>query len=150
MAISVVQAAPTAVAASLTTVTATFGSPTTAGNTLIACVTANGNTANPAVSGITLGGAADHWQAVVTAAGLTSYGGGIWYDPGCAGGQTAVVVISSGGSGTNPEIAVTVYEVSGILAADKSATAPGASGTTFSSGATATTAYAAEISPAWS
>ena len=144
---TVVQAAPTVQNASLTTATVTLANPTGAGNTLVACITTNGGSSNPLVSGITLGGSADHFASVETGNAGVSFGGEIWYDPNCAGGQTAVVVTCTGGSGANPEIYVTVYEVAGTLTADKHVSNPvgGGSQTTWTSTATATTTSANEI-----
>ena len=148
MAITVIQAAPTVQAANLTgPVTATFGSPTTGGNTLVACVTTHGSTTDPAVSTITIGGAADNWQAAVTDPGSVQYGGAIWYDPNCAGGQTSVVLNCTGGVGASlPGVYLAVYEVSGVLVFDKGSNGDSsASVTTWTSGATATTTQANEI-----
>ena len=138
MPFTIVQAAPTAQAASLTTAAVTLAHATGAGNTLVACVTTNGNNTNPAVSGLTLGGAADDWRAAATAPGTDHFGAAIWFDPQCAGGQTAVAVNCTGGAGANPKIYIAVYEVAGVLAFDQ-ASSGNASGTTWTSGATPST-----------
>jgi hypothetical protein len=149
--LTVIQAAPTVEQStgslpSSATATVTLPQPTGTGNTLVACVTTTGATTSPAVSAITLGGSADHWQAAVTDPGTVKYGGAIWYDPGCASGQTSVVVSISGGSGVSGEIYVAVYEVAGVLFADQHSTGDAASGAvSWSSGATGTTAQASEI-----
>ena len=77
MALTVVQTSPTvqvlAAAAPAAPITATLGSPTVAGNTLVACINANGTTANPVATSATLGGSADHWrQAVANNPGVQS------------------------------------------------------------------------------
>ena len=145
MAITVIQAAPVVQAASLTTATVTLANPTGAGNSLVVAVTAGALTTPPSVSGITLGGSADNFTAVETNTAGSVVRGAVWYDPGCAAGQTSVVVTCTGGVGSSPAIYVAVYEVSGVLVADKHTSAIGAAVTTWSSGATAATAQANEI-----
>src|SRR6185437_461213 len=97
-----------------------------------------GNTANPVVTGLTLGGSADHWNPVVKADPTQSYGGEIWYDPNCASGQTVVTVNCTGGSVAGAGIWLSVYEVTGVIAADQaSANADGTGvATTWTSGTT--------------
>jgi hypothetical protein len=148
MAITVVQAVGPVQVQSLTgPLTATL--PQTTGqsgtSTLVACITTSGATANPGVSSITLGGSADNWQAALTDT-ANHFGGIIWYDPGCASGQTSVVLTCTGGSGAGADIYLTVYEVTGVLAFDKGSHGDATSGfATWSSGATATTSAASEI-----
>lgn len=127
---------------------------TTAGNCLIVCIGAtSGNATPPTVTGVTLGGAAGNFAALVTKTATNgisaSDGAFIWADPNCAGGQTSVVI-----SGTSLGVAaatggVTVYEVSGlVLSAVLDKSSGGSSGsavTTWTSGATATTTQAAEF-----
>lgn len=138
---------------SANTLTVTIPS-TTAGNCLVVCVGAtSGNGTAPTVTGVTLGGAAGNFSALVTKTatnGISAADGAfIWADPNCAGGQTSVVI-----SGTNLNVAsgtggVVVYEVSGLLLSavlDKSSS--GSSGTntaTWSSGTTATTTQTNEF-----
>ena len=145
MPLTVVQAAATVYVAGASA-SVTLPQATGAGNTLVACVTGDNTTTNPSVTGITVGGAADNWQAVVTDPGTgVPVSGAIWYDPGCAAGQTAVVV-SATSSGLGQELWVAVYEVSGVLSFDKGSSGDANSGaTTWSSGATATTTQANEI-----
>lgn len=135
------------------TLTVTIPS-TTAGNCLVVCVgAASGNATAPALTGVTLGGAAGNFGALVTKTatnGISAADGAfIWADPNCAGGQTSVVI-----SGTNLNVTagvggVVVYEVSGlVLSAVLDKSSSGSSGTnvtTWSSGATATTAQASEF-----
>lgn len=127
---------------------------TTAGNCLVVCIGAtSGNGTPPTVTGVTLGGAAGNFAALVTKTATNgisaSNGAFIWADPNCAGGQTSVVI-----SGTSLGVAaglggVTVYEVSGlVLSAVLDKSSGGSSGsavTTWTSGATATTTQAAEF-----
>lgn len=127
----------------------TLTSPTTAGNCLIVCSSGNSSVTDPVVTGVTLGGSADHFAPVATVGNsgtdfaLTSQ----WADPGCAGGQTAVSVAFSS-SGT-PVLDVTVMEWSGLATSsvvDKTASQVNSSGaTSWSSTATATTTQASEV-----
>ena len=127
-------------------VNVTLPNPTAAGNTLVALCHGNGTvTANPHVSAVTLGGSADHWASAAVLNSGTFKDAEIWYDPNCAAGQTAVAVTYAGGGGTGT-LFVTVYEVSGVLTADKTKTAAGTvAGGVWTSGASATTTQAAEI-----
>jgi hypothetical protein len=95
-----------------------FAAPTTAGNTVLALLSlANGTTALPAVSGVTLGGAADNFFAVQekaqATASTTAYYAGIWADLNCAGGQTAVAYSGSNFS-NGASVGIIALEVSGI------------------------------------
>ncbi len=146
-AVSVVQNTTLQLTASLTTATVTLPSPTTSGNSLVACVLTNGNSANPVVTGLTLGGSPDHWAGVAKADPTQSYGGEIWYDPNCASGQTVVTVTCGSGAGGSPGIWLAVYEVTGAIAADQaSANADGTgTATTWTSGTTSVTSRTNEI-----
>ena len=135
----------------LTTLTVTLTSATTAGNCLVVAATlANTGVTNQTITGVTLGGVADHFGASaafvsgVGSSGRTEF----WIDPNCAGGQTAVQITLSTSTGviTNAH----VFEVSGVALTsplDQHDSGAGAwtSGTSFSSGATGTTAQAKEI-----
>src|SRR5215469_7167069 len=135
----------------LTTLTVTLTSATTAGNCLVVAATlANTGATNQTITGVTLGGVADHFGASaafvsgVGSSGRTEF----WVDPNCAGGQTAVQITLSTSTGviTNAH----VFEVSGVALTsplDQHDSGAGAwtSGTSFSSGATGTTAQAKEI-----
>jgi len=131
---------------SATTITVTLPSPTVAGHCLIAYVAEQQGTTNPTVSGITLGGAADHWAVAVTAVANADVNTEIWSDRSCAGGQTAVVVSFNAGTGTNPGQVVYVEEWSGLTTTplDKTSGANGSS-TTPSSGTTGTLTQANEL-----
>jgi hypothetical protein len=97
-----------------TTLTVTLSQPTTAGNCLIALVGSAANTTNGTVSGITLGGSADHF-AVVASKGTGSDHAIVtcWADPNCAGGQTSVAITTTGSVG-NSALSAAVYEVSAM------------------------------------
>lgn len=140
MAISLVQAKSGTGTSSPTTVT--LSSPTTAGNCLIVCWTVLATGSQPSTFSGTLGGSAGNFGTVLTVNSDT----GILADPNCAGGQTAVALTFSGGSGSYA-VGVYVYEVSGLAASsvvDK--TVSGTTGTTsWTSGATATTTNANEF-----
>ena len=91
--------------ANSTTVTATLGSNTTAGNCLVVTVAVGSNSspAGTTVSSITLGGSAGNFSQLVADSSGASF---IWADPSCAGGQTAVAVTVASGT----QILVQVYE----------------------------------------
>jgi len=131
-----------------TSLTVTLTSATGSGNCLIVGAVCSGTSSNGSVSGVTLGGAAGNFAQAATIGG--SGDGGIaafWVDPSCAGGQTSVVVSVTGGTGTQT-IFVWADERDDIAAAapvDKTAGAVAASGTSWSSGATATTSQASEV-----
>jgi hypothetical protein len=146
MPLTFVQVSPT-VSVSSGTLTATLPGNTGSGNTLVACISMMGSTGVRVPTGITLGGAADNWRAAYTDPTATGFSGAIWYDPGCASGQTSVVLSSTAGSGTQTDIYLTVYEITGLLVFDKgingdSASSPAA---TWTSGATAGTWQPNEI-----
>ena len=151
MTISLVQTASND-SASGGTLTVTLGSNTTAGNCLAVAIYVLGSTANPSsISGVTLGGTAGNFSSrvVVGASGTTFPMHAIWVCENIAGGQTAIAITTSGGTGTIGLIAF-AYEFSGLAttaggATDQSSTGSNGTGSTaFSSGATATTANAAE------
>lgn len=133
-----------------TTLTLTLGTATTAGNCLVVVITThNGSTVNPTISGVTLGGAAGNFASLFSTGSATDESiSAFWTDPNCAGGQTSVVITFS--SVTSPRYMASVYEFSGLASTnaallDKSAaSALGANGTSWSSGATATTSNAVQ------
>ena len=146
MAPSLVQS-KSATAASVTTVTVTLTSSTTAGNCLIVAVVTSASPSNPTVSGITLGGAAGNFAQSATAGNpsVDSESVFIWADPNCAGGQTAVSVTLSAASGS---CNVWVMEWSGLVTStpvDKTAGQAQSAVTSWSSTATATTTQASEV-----
>jgi hypothetical protein len=94
--------------------------PTKAGNCVVVIITGFNTTSGkvPSVSGVTLGGAADHFEAGTTAVtGFIDAAymlASTWVDYNCAGGQTAIAV-----SGTNLSVnastGIILYEVSGVI-----------------------------------
>lgn len=133
------------------TLTVTLNSGTTAGNCVVVALMFLGSTTNPSgVSGITLGGSAGNFASAIIegASSTTTPGTAIWTNPNCAGGQTAVAITLTGGSGTIGMIAF-VYEVSGVASTsvvDKTqGTTKSSNSTSFTSNATATTTNAVEF-----
>jgi hypothetical protein len=127
-------------------VTVTLSSPTGAGNCLVVKVSLS-NSSPPTVSSVKLGGAAGNF-ASAKAASVGPVGVAIWIDEDCAGGQTAVAVAFSGGTGLSPEVAVWVEEWSGVKssgAVDVSNDGTGSGGTTFSSNSSGTLSQANEL-----
>jgi hypothetical protein len=126
--------------------------PTTAGNSVVAitCAFSTTNGLVPSVSGVTLGGGADHFANAATT--VSPYNSAymiasIWTDPGCAGGQTAVAVSGSNLT-VNVDFGIILYEVSGVLTSgvvDQASSGNSSSGTTWSSGTAPTTTVADEI-----
>lgn len=100
------------------TVTLTTATGSQGPSCLVVCVGEGNSTTNPVVSGITLGGSADHWAG--PAAGIAINADAnceIWTDPNCAAGQTAVAVSFNAGTGAGNGYDVTVFEFAGILLA---------------------------------
>jgi hypothetical protein len=136
---------------SLTTCTVTLPKATTKGNLVVVAVATWANTANPTVSGVTLGGSADNFASVVSETGgndnMNTY---IWADPDCGQSSATIVVTCTGGSGTGPIIQVLVWEVSGTLSTSSvsAATDVSASGYTSSSAASLVTTSATSTTQA--
>lgn len=131
------------------TLTITLDSPTTAGNGLIVLVAASGTSANPtAISGMTLGGSAGNFaQASTFGSDSDAAIGATWLNLSCAGGQTAVAITATGGSGTLALMG-TAYEWQGLAASsalDKNANSVSAGATSWTSTATAATAQSGEV-----
>ena len=143
MAITVVQTT-SGYTTSGTLLSLTFGSPTTAGNCLIAVATGGQSVG---VTGISVGGSADNWAAQVGDSGNYPQPIDIWADPACAGGQTNVVI----SFGQNAPTGAVVYEVSGLAATSAALldlnSVNEVDGTygTWTSGSTGTTTQAAEL-----
>jgi hypothetical protein len=92
----------------------TLGS-TTAGSTIVVCYTSGSSSVNPTISGVTLGGSSTGW-GLVSAGGttdVTDLYGAMWYGYNQAGGQTALAINLTNGSGTS-NTAAWVYEFSGM------------------------------------
>jgi len=120
--------------------------PTTAGSALVVCVSLAQGTTRPQVSAITLGGGGTFVRATGTHS-ATGPDNEIWYALGIAGGQTALSVAFSGGTGTNPGAVVRALEISGIETAgalDGFASTDSGASTSWNS-PDASTAAAAEI-----
>lgn len=140
---ALIQAAVGSAAASSTTVT--LPSPTTHGNCLIALIGDSANTANGTPSGITLGGSADNWTqaAIMGTSGDHAIVAG-WVDPNCAGGQTSVVITTTGGTGDL--LFAWVFEFSGLTGTvDVSSGGANGAQTTWTSGTTGSTTQASEV-----
>ncbi len=147
MALTPVQITPVVLATTTVsgTITLTFGSPTTVGNTLIVCFCADSTTTNPTVSGVTIGGHADSFALVKGLNGSTAGDSEIWYDPTMAFSSTSVVVSYSGGVGAVLQAYAVAYEIPGTLNIDKTSSNQSVSSSTWTSGTTATTTVANEI-----
>ena len=133
--------------ASATSVTVTLGSPSTGGNTLVALIGDSGDSLSGTPSSITLGGSADNWaqSAVQGSSGDHAVVAG-WADPGCANGQTSVVINLSGGSGDH--VFAWVLEFSGLtgtLDVSSGGSTTGGFVSSWTSGATGGTAQASEV-----
>ena len=118
-----------------------FTSNTTAGNTVFCgFVDVGGATATSACK---LGGVAGNFAKAIEKDG-NSCVASLWYDAGCAGGQKAVAITATGSTTTPAIWAVEVSGLgtSGILDVSSSGTG---TATSWSSGATATTAQPSEI-----
>jgi len=151
MTLSVLQhASTTAQFTSGTTGTASpaFGSNTTAGSCLVACVS-TWTAGTPTISSVTTNGTAENWaQGGVDAASITF----LWLDPNTGGGQKTIDVnVSFGTTSTTSDssvILVDIFEVAGVVTAsalDQSIFNVGAAnGTSWDSTATGTTTVAGE------
>lgn len=147
MAPSLVQS-KSATGTSGTSLTVTLTSNTTAGNCLVVTIGTLENTDNPTVSGITLGGSADNWAAGNTAYSNADANAAIWVDPGCAGGQTSVVISMTGGAGGSTQIAAYVMEWSGLATSsvvDKHPAGQNAQASSWTSGSSGTLTQAVEV-----
>ena len=120
-------------AASLTALTLTFPKTTTKGNLILVGVVTWGDTSNPTVSAVTIGGAADNFAAV---SGTSSTAGNtntvFWADVASAATGTAVAITATGGSGTHPNLMGFAWEVSGVTTADVTGESFVATGQPFS------------------
>lgn len=120
MAVSVVQTANAT--ATATSVTATFGSPVTAGNTICASVSVLDGATSGFTVALTFGSSPDNWflhrKATRSAGGSNIYTAE-WADANTAitGTSTVTVTLSGATGGFNTSIILTVYEVAGLAAA---------------------------------
>lgn len=111
-------------------------SSTGSGNLLVAAISSY-TASGPSVSGITLGGSADNWASVTSAAD-TSTQTWIWYDESCAGGQTSINV-----SGSNLQLAsgygfVVIYEFANAGPLDQSSSNHSSNSTSYTSNSIST------------
>ena len=145
MAITLVQHAAGSSATNAVTITL---AATGGGNALIVVASsAIGAGTDADLDGITLGGSASGWASQLFLNGDPDNGGiSVWADFSIAGGQTSLAVTAATG---NTPVMVDVFEVSGLAATsvlDKTVTGQvNGAGTTWTSGATATTTQAAEF-----
>jgi hypothetical protein len=120
------------------TVIVTLPGPTGAGHSLVVYVGESQDTTNPTVSGITLGLSADNFAVCSSNHNNAEINSEIWYDPGCAAGQTIVTVTFNAGTGTDQALAVWVDEIPDILTLDKHPAGAGNSSGATSWASTAT------------
>ena len=131
---------------------ATFGSNTTPGNCLVACVSQwCSGTLNPSAPTANTNGAADNWAQAVGDTFSQTY---VFADPGTAGGQKIVNILPSWtgtASGSNSFLVLMdIFEVAGLVASgvvDQVTSGVNFSDTSgaWSSDATATTSAASEF-----
>lgn len=125
---------------SLTNLNLTFPAATTLGNTLVCGVGLNSTGTTPSVSGMTIGGVADHWGAVAAAAATSGTGQNseMWIDPAASASGTTVGITLTGGTGL-PVIVGFAYEFSGLLNTTSVSSAVDVADHGSSSGSTTTT-----------
>jgi hypothetical protein len=120
-------------AGSLTTLDLTFPATTTKGNLIVVGVAGWGDTDNPAVSGVTIGGSADNFAVVPSTSSIAISDNAmntvLWADPDSATAGTAIVVTATSGSGTHPNLIGFAWEVAGTTATATVATATDVTGT---------------------
>lgn len=103
-------------AGSLTTLNLTFGKTTTKGNLIVVGVAGWGDSFNPVVSAVTIGGAADNFAVVPNTSNTTSDDAmttSFWADPDSGTTGTAIAITATGGSGNHPTLIGFAWEVSG-------------------------------------
>lgn len=127
--------------------TVTLGSATSPGNCLIVCTETYSSLTAPGVTGVTLGGSAGNFASAVTKSVSSTNGvmGAIWADPGCAGGQTSVVISYSASAVLS---FAWVMEWSGLATAsvvDKTISGATTNGTSWSSGSSGTLTNSSEL-----
>ncbi len=99
-----------------TTLTITMPAAVTKGNMVVVCVGTYGNTLNPLVTAVTIGGVADNFANVATAgAGSANVYASMWADPNCQQASAAIVVTMGSGTGGGYEVLACAYELSGTL-----------------------------------
>lgn len=129
--------------------TLTLPNATTASNVLVLCTSVSSTGTNTTITGVTLGGSADHWaQQATEGGGADTAIVSQWIDTNCAGGQTSVVVTLA--TGTGQTIMATLQEWNGINNASPLDKTSGnlsdtLTNTTWTSSATAATSQAVEV-----
>jgi hypothetical protein len=120
---------------------------TAAKNALVACIGEGNSTTNPVVSGITLGGNADNWASAKANISNAQANAEIWTDLSCAGGQTAVSVAFTPGTGAGNGYTAWVFEISliALLAALDGQNNGGAASGAWSSGSSGTPVQPSEV-----
>jgi hypothetical protein len=117
----VVQTTSAKIDTSLTTLNMTFPAATTVGNCIVVVAQGFATGTTPSVSGVTIGGGADHFGVIPGTASVSNGSMSIWADPSSAVSSAALVVTYSGATGSAILSAV-AYEVSGVLATNTVAT----------------------------
>ena len=136
--------------------TCTFSGPTTAGNCVVVFIFTYALASQTiTTTGITLGGSAGNFAQAISVqttpvSGDTDYLAA-WYDPDCAGGQTAIVasVTNATWQGEFTGTGLIIMELAGVASSFPldvtSASPPGATGSVANSGTTAGTSVAGEM-----
>jgi hypothetical protein len=136
-------------ATSGSSVTATFGSNTSSGNSIIVCVSIGAPSTATTVSSVALTGSSDTFVKAVSQANATAIiDSEIWYDSGNSAGHTVVTVNLSASISGGGAVEIDVYEWNGLLTAsalDKTHTGSGSSVTSWSSGSSGTLSQSAEV-----
>jgi hypothetical protein len=124
--------------------TATTTIAATGTNTLVVCINSFGSSA-PSISSVKLGTASLTLAVDKILSSSGEYASWIYYLSGIAAGQTSVVISGTNLGLTSGDGGVSVYEVSGLGAIDKTNSGSSTSGSTYSSGATGTLSQASEL-----
>jgi hypothetical protein len=125
----------------------TLTSGTSAGSCLVVGVGDRNSIAVCTVTAVKLGGAADNFGSSAAILGGGSGSGNtvtsLWVDAGCAAGQTAVAATLSNSS----DPVIFAFEIAGLISSplDQTAASGSSSGSSYSSGSTATTSQPSEI-----
>ena len=129
-------------------VSATFGSNTAAGNTIVVCVSIGTGGSALTVSSVALSGSSDTFTKAAAVANATAViDSEIWYDSGSSAGHTLVTVTLSG-SLSSGGAEVDIYEWHGLLVSsslDKTHTGTGSAVTSWSSGSSGTLSQPGEV-----
>jgi hypothetical protein len=100
-----------------TALTITMPVAVTKGNMVVVCVGTFGDTLNPLVTGVTIGGVADNFGNVGTAgSGALLVYASMWADPNCQQASSTIVVTMGSGTGGGYEVLACAYEVRNTLA----------------------------------